>query len=178
MLNEILSRNDALDRKTEQKGLSSSALWAQLWRKIYYLERNTEQNPEQLLLANISENGFLYISTTHASLFLIYCVSLLIQRDYLTAIWCVSRIKGRKVFQVLYGITYIHTYKNFFVFDGNQPVKCHIFALALHQRFHTARDSYKCVLNQLMKNEVLVMKGTNFKAKCTHLNENKIASCR
>lgn len=33
------------------KGLSSSALKTQLRRKTYHLERNTEQNPEQLLLA-------------------------------------------------------------------------------------------------------------------------------
>ena len=58
MFNEVLSTNDALDGKTEYKGLSSSALWAQMWRKTYHLDRDMEQNPEQLLLTYILENVF------------------------------------------------------------------------------------------------------------------------
>ena len=57
------------------------------------LEGNTEKNLEQLLLAYISENGFIYTSTTHASFPNLLCITS-IQGNSLIAIWCLSCMKG------------------------------------------------------------------------------------
>lgn len=117
MLNEVLSTNDALNWKTEWERLSSSTLWAQLWKKKFHSERITEQNPDELLLAYISENGFLYISTTHTSLFVLTRHHFYSKRLSDCNLVCISH-KGPGI--IWYYIdTNLHTYKNLFVFDGN-----------------------------------------------------------
>ena len=132
----------------EKKRISNKLMYNEvLWTKWKERERvrfectlegNTEQNPEQLLLAYISENGF-YTHQQRTPLFLVYYASLLFKEILWLQFGVCLAWKDDNVFQVLFRITLIYTYKNVFVFDGNYPLKRGFFAFARHQRFHTTR---------------------------------------
>lgn len=103
---------------------------------------------------------FLYISTTYASRSLMrkcfsnwLCIHF-IQRDYLTAIWCVSCIKGR---QFLSTIWYYKMYLSVMV-----------ISLCSARRFHTTRDSYTYVLIMPKVHRIMCFRITHEKRSIVH----------